>query len=77
MSRRHRPTLLPGSGPRPPPQEGNSLEEVPRVLRKLVLAAAAATALAAVRRRTAGRAEADLWAEATRGPQAVSTPAAR
>ena len=47
------------------------------MLRKLVLAAAAATALAAVRRRSAGRAEADLWAEATRGPQAVSTPTAR
>ena len=47
------------------------------MLRKIVLAAAAATALAVVRRRTAGKAEADLWAEATRGPQAVSTPAAR
>ena len=47
------------------------------MLRKLVFAAAAAGALAAVRRRTAGRAEADLWAEATRGPQAVSTPAGR
>ena len=77
MSRRHRPTPLPGSGPQPPPQEGDSLEEVPRVLRKLVFAAAAAGALAAVRRRSGGRAEADLWAEATRGPQAVSTPTAR
>ena len=47
------------------------------MLRKLVFAAAAATALAAVRRRSTGRAEADLWAEATRGPQAVSTPGAR
>ena len=77
MFRRHRPTPLPGSGPGPLPRRGTLLEEVPRVLRKIVLAAAAATALAAVRRRTAGRAEADLWAEATRGPQAVSTPAAR
>jgi hypothetical protein len=47
------------------------------VLRKLVFAAAAAGALAAVRRRSGGRAEADLWAEATRGPQAISTPTAR
>ena len=47
------------------------------MLRKLVFAAAAATALAAVRRRSSGKAEADLWAEATRGPQAVSTPTAR
>jgi hypothetical protein len=47
------------------------------VLRKLVFAAAAATALAAVRRRSSGKAEADLWAEATRGPQAVSTPTTR
>jgi hypothetical protein len=47
------------------------------VLRKLVFAAAAASALAAVRRRSGGKAEADLWAEATRGPQAVSTPTAR
>ncbi|WP_167760978.1 DLW-39 family protein [Geodermatophilus sp. DF01-2] len=47
------------------------------MLRKLVFAAAAAGALAAVRKRSAGKAEADLWAEATRGPQAVSTPAAR
>ena len=47
------------------------------MLRKLVFAAAAATALAAVRRRSSGKVEADLWAEATRGPQAVSTPTAR
>jgi len=44
------------------------------VLKKLVLAAAAAGALAAVRRRTAGKGEADLWHEATSGPGAVSTP---
>ncbi len=47
------------------------------MLRKIFLAAAAASALAAVRRRSTGRAEADLWAEATRGPQAVSTPTIR
>jgi hypothetical protein len=47
------------------------------VLRKLVFAAAAAGALAAVRRRSSGRTEADLWAEATRGPQGVSTPTTR
>ena len=44
------------------------------MLRKLVFAAAAATALAAVRRRSSGKAEADLWAEATRGSRSVSTP---
>ena len=47
------------------------------MLKKLALAALAASALAAVRRRSAGKAEADLWAEATRGPQAVSTPTTR
>ncbi len=47
------------------------------MLRNLVFAAAAAGALAAVRRRSSGRAEADLWAEATRGPQGVSTPPTR
>jgi hypothetical protein len=47
------------------------------VLKKLALAAAGAAALALVRKRSAGRTEADLWAEATRGPQAVSTPTAR
>jgi hypothetical protein len=44
------------------------------VLKKLALAAAAAGALALVRKRSAGRAEADLWAEATRGSQPGSTP---
>ena len=44
------------------------------MLKKLVVAALAATAVAAVRRRSAGKGEADLWAEATRGPGAVSTP---
>jgi hypothetical protein len=47
------------------------------VLKKLVLAAVAAGALAAVRKRSAGKAEADLWAEATRGPGASSFPTAR
>ena len=47
------------------------------MLRKLALAAALAGAVAAVRKRSAGRAEADLWHEATRGPQAVSTPTTR
>jgi hypothetical protein len=54
-----------------------TLEEVLRVLKKLVLAAVAAGALAALRKRAGGKAEADLWHEATRGPQAVSTPSAR
>ena len=53
------------------------LEEELRVLKKLVLAAIAAGALAAVRKRAGGKAEADLWHEATRGPEAISTPLAR
>jgi hypothetical protein len=53
------------------------LEEELRVLKKLVLAAVAAGALAALRKRAGGKAEADLWHEATQGPQAVSTPSAR
>ena len=53
-----------------------ALEEVLRVLKKLLLAAVAAGALAAVRKRSSGRAENDLWHEATRGPGAVSTPTA-
>ena len=53
-----------------------ALEEVLRVLKKLVVAAVAAGALAAVRKRTSGKAENDLWHEATRGPGAVSTPTA-
>jgi hypothetical protein len=44
------------------------------VLKKLAMAALAAGALAAVRRRSAGKGEADLWAEATSGPGSVSTP---
>jgi hypothetical protein len=47
------------------------------VLKKLLLAAVAAGALVAVKKRAGGKAEADLWHEATRGPQAVSTPSAR
>ena len=77
MFRRHRSTPSPGSGLGPLRRRGTPLEEVPRVLRKLVFAAAAAGALAAVRRRSSGRTEADLWAEATRGPQGVSTPTTR
>ena len=44
------------------------------MLKKLALAALAAGAFAAVRKRTATKVEADLWHEATRGPQSVSTP---
>ena len=47
------------------------------MLKKLALAAAAAGALALVRKRAGGKAEANLWHEATRGPQAVSTPSVR
>ncbi|WP_346620833.1 DLW-39 family protein [Blastococcus montanus] len=44
------------------------------MLKKLALAAVAAGALAAVRKRSTGRNEADLWHEATSGPGSVSTP---
>ena len=47
------------------------------MLKKLALAAAAAGALAVVRKRSSGKAEADLWHEATNGPQAVSRPTTR
>lgn len=47
------------------------------VLKKLALVAAAVGAVAAVRKRSNGKVEADLWREATSGPQAVSTPTAR
>lgn len=47
------------------------------MLKKLAMAALAAGALAALRKRSGGKAEADLWHEATRGPDAVSTPTAR
>jgi hypothetical protein len=46
------------------------------VLKKLALVAVAAGAIAAIRKRSAGKNEADLWHEATRGPGAVSTPTA-
>ena len=47
------------------------------MLKKLALLALAAGAVAAVRKRAGGRAEADLWHEATRGPGAVSNPTVR
>ena len=48
------------------------------MLKKLALVAAQPSGpLAAVRRRSSGKVEADLWREATSGPQAVSTPTAR
>jgi hypothetical protein len=59
------------------PAVRRAVEEVLPVLKKLALAAIAAGALAAVRKRSGGKAEADLWHEATRGPDAVSTPTTR
>jgi hypothetical protein len=47
------------------------------VLKKLAVLAVAAGAVAAVRKRNSGKSEADLWHEATSGPGAVSSPAAR
>ena len=47
------------------------------MLKKLALVAALAGAVAAVRKRSSGKAESDLWHEATRGPDAVSTPTTR
>ncbi len=47
------------------------------MLKRLALAAAAAAAMAAVRKRSSSKAEADLWHEATKGPDAVSTPTTR
>ena len=47
------------------------------MLKKLALAVVAAGAHAALRKRSEGKAEADLWHEATRGPDAVSTPTTR
>ena len=44
------------------------------MLKKLAVAALAASAVVAVRKLSAGKGEADLWAEATSGPGAVSTP---
>jgi hypothetical protein len=59
------------------PTDARELEEALRVLKKLLLAALAAGTLAAVRKRSSGKAESDLWHEATRGPDAVSTPTTR
>ena len=47
------------------------------MLKKLALVAVAAGVLAAVKKRASSGTEADLWHEATRGPEAVSTPTAR
>jgi hypothetical protein len=44
------------------------------VLKTLAVAALAAGAVVAVRKRLTGKGEADLWAQATSGPDAVSTP---
>ena len=44
------------------------------MLKKLAMAALAASAVVAVRKRSAGKGEADLWAEATRGSGSVSSP---
>ena len=47
------------------------------MLKKLALVAVAAGVVAAIRKRASGSTEADLWHEATRGPQAVCTPPTR
>ncbi len=47
------------------------------MIKRIALVAAAAAAVAAVRKRSTGSREADLWSEATTGPQAVSTPTTR
>jgi len=57
--------------------DAGELEEALRVLKMLALAALAAGTLAAIRKRSSGKAESDLWHEATRGPDAVSTPTTR
>ena len=44
------------------------------MLKKLAVAALAASAVVAARKRSTGKGEADLWAEATRAPGAVRTP---
>ena len=44
------------------------------MLKKLALAALAAGAVAALRKRSGGKAEADLWHEATRGPERSALP---
>jgi hypothetical protein len=52
-------------------------EEVLPVLKKLAFAAVVAGAITALRKRSSGKVEADLWHEATSGPGSVSTPTAR
>jgi len=47
------------------------------VLKKLALVAVAAGVLAAVKKRAGSNTDTGLWHEATRGPDAVSTPSAR
>ena len=47
------------------------------MLKKLALVAAVAGTVVAVRKRSSGKAESDLWHEATSGPGAVSTPTTR
>ena len=47
------------------------------MLKKLAVAAVVVGAVTAIRKRSAGKAEADLCHEATSGPGAVSTPTAR
>ncbi|WP_197028913.1 DLW-39 family protein [Blastococcus sp. URHD0036] len=47
------------------------------MIKRIALVAAVAATAAVVRKRSAGKNEADLWSEATTGPQAVSTPTTR
>lgn len=47
------------------------------MLKSLAVVAVAAGALIAVRKRAAAKGDQDLWAQATTGPQAVSTPPTR
>ena len=47
------------------------------MLKKLALVAVAAGAIAAIRKRSAGKNEADLWHEATSRPEAAGSVAAR
>ena len=47
------------------------------MIKRIALVAVAAAATAVVRKRSTGKNEADLWSEATTGPQAVSTPTTR
>ena len=47
------------------------------MLKKLAFAAVVAGAITALRKRSSGKVEADLWHEATSGPGSVSTPTAR